>query len=64
MLRNRGWRIKAKKLLYEGVIVPTTLYVGEACSTRSAERGKVNVLEMKCLRIKFCESVTNGKRYE
>ena len=47
---HRGLGIKAKKCLYEGVIVPTTLYGAEACGMRSAERRKVNVLEMKCLR--------------
>ena len=39
-----------KKCLYEGVIVPTALYGAEAWGMRSAERRKVNVLEMKCLR--------------
>ena len=43
-------QIKAKKCLYEGVIVPTALYGGEAFGIRSAERRKVNVLEMNCLR--------------
>ena len=32
------------------LIVPTALYGAEAWGTRSAERRKVNVLEMKCLR--------------
>ena len=50
LLRNRGLGIKAKKCLYEGVIVPTALYEEDAWSMRSAERRKVNVLEMKCLR--------------
>ena len=50
VLSNKGLRIKAKKCLYEGVIVPTTLYGAEAWGMRSAERRKVNVLEMKCLR--------------
>ena len=40
----------AKKCLYEGVIVPTALYGVVAWGMRSAERRKVNVLEMKCLR--------------
>ena len=31
VLRNRGLGIKAKKCLYEGVIVPTALYGAEAC---------------------------------
>ena len=50
VLCNRGLGIKAKKSLYEGVIVPTALYGAEAWGMRSAERRKVNVLEMKCLR--------------
>ena len=50
VLSNRGLGIKAKKCLYEGVSVPTALYGAEAFVMRSAERLKVNVLEMKCLR--------------
>ena len=46
----RGLGIKAKKCLYEGVIVPLALYGMEAWDMRSAERNKVNVLEKKCLR--------------
>ena len=45
VLSNRGLGIKAKKCLYEGVIVPTALYGAEAWGMRSAERRKVNVLE-------------------
>ena len=52
VLSNSG---KAKKCLqaeclYEGVIVPRALYGAEAWGMRSAERRKVNVLEMMCLR--------------
>ena len=50
VLSNRGLGIKTKKCPYEGVIVPTALYRAEAWGMRSAERRKVNVLEMKCLR--------------
>ena len=50
VLSNRGLGIKAKKCLYEGVIVPTALYEAEAWGMRSADRRKVNVLEMKYLR--------------
>ena len=50
VLSNRGLGIKAKKCLYEGLIVPTALYGAEAWGMRSAERRKVNVLEMKSLR--------------
>ena len=42
--------INDKKCLYEGVIVPTAFYGAEAWGMRNAERRKVNVLEMKCLR--------------
>ena len=50
VLSNIGLGIKAKKCLYEGVIVPPELYEAEAWGMRSAERRRVNVLEMKCLR--------------
>ena len=50
VLSNRGLGIKAKKCLYEGVIAPTALYGAETWGRRSAEKRKVNVLEMKCLR--------------
>ena len=45
-----GLLIKAKKCLYEGVIAPTALYGAKSWGMRKAERRKVNVLEMKCLR--------------
>ena len=48
VLSYRGLGIKAKNCLYEGV--PKPVYAAEACGMRSAERVKVNVLEMKCLR--------------
>ena len=50
VLNNRGLRLKAKKCLYEGVIVSMALYGAEPWGMRSAEKRKVNVLEMKCLR--------------
>ena len=50
VLSNRGLGIKAKKCLYERVIVPLALYGAETWGMRSSERRKVNVLEMKCLR--------------
>ena len=50
VLSNKGLGIKAKRCLYEGVIVPTALYGAEACGMRSAERRKMNVPEMECLR--------------
>ena len=64
VLSNRGLGIKAKKCLYEGVIVPTTLYGAEACDMRSTERRKVNVLEMKCLRSLFGVSRMDRVRNE
>ena len=49
-MSNRGFGIRAKNCLYEGVIEPTALYGAEAWGMRSVERKKLNVLEMKCLR--------------
>ena len=48
--KNSVLGINAKRCLYGRVIVPTTLHGAEAWGMRSAERRKVNVLEMKCLR--------------
>ena len=64
MLSNRGLGIKAKKCLYEGVIVPTALYSVEAWGMRSVERRKVNVLEMKCMRNWVGVSRMDRARYE
>ena len=44
VVSNKGLGIKAKKCLYEGVIVPTALYGAEARGMRSAERRKVMFL--------------------
>ena len=49
VMSNRGLGIKAKKCLYEAVIVPTALY-GAEVGYGNVERRKVNILEMKCLR--------------
>ena len=38
VLNNRGLEINAKKRLYEGVIIPTSLYEAEARGMRSAEK--------------------------
>ena len=59
VLSNRGSGIKAKKYLYEGIIVPTAWYGAEAWGMRSGERTEVNVLEIKCFE-KFGWSVTIG----
>ena len=64
VLSYRGLGIKSKKCLYEGVIVPTALYGAEAWAMRSAERRKVNVLEMKCLRSLVGVSIMDRVRNE
>ena len=46
VVSNRGLGIKATECLYEGLIVPTALYGAEARGMRSAERWKMNVLEI------------------
>ena len=64
VLSNRELGEKAKKCLNEGVIVPTALYGADAWGMRSAERRKVNVHEMQCLRrlvaVSLIDRVRNG----
>ena len=62
MLSYRGLEVNINKCLYEGVTGPTALYGAEAWGLRSAERTKVNVLEMQCLRSLVGGRVTNGYR--
>ncbi len=40
----------AKRRLYEGVVVPTVLYGAETWNMGAAERRRLNVMEMRCLR--------------
>ena len=61
---NRGLGINAKNCLYEGLMLPTALYEAEAWGMRSAERRKVNALEMKCLRSLFGVSRMDRVRNE
>ena len=61
------WKVKevgmnAKRALYESIIVPTVLYGGEAWGLRQAERNRLDVMEMMCLR-SMC-GVTRRDRVE
>ena len=47
-----------------GVIIPTALYEAKSWGMRSAERRKLNVLEMKCLRSLVGVSRTDRVRNE
>ncbi len=42
--------MSAKRSLYEGVVVPTVLYGAETWNVGAAERKRLNVTEMRCLR--------------
>ncbi len=46
----RSLGINAKRRLYAGVVVPTVLYVAETWNVGTAERRRLNVMEMRCLR--------------
>ena len=65
MPSSKGLGIKAQKRL--GVIVPTALYGTEAWGMRSAERRKLNVVEMKCLKnlvgVSRMDGVNNEVKY-
>ena len=49
VLSNKGLEINAK-CPHEGVIVPKALHRADSSGMRSAERRKVNVIELKYLR--------------
>ena len=49
-MRNRGLGMNVEKVLYEKVIVTTVMYGSESWGMKVAERQKLNVFEMKCLR--------------
>ncbi len=42
--------MSAKRRLYEGVVVPTALYGAETWNVGAAERKRLNVMEMRCLK--------------
>ena len=46
------WRFgsRGKKILCEGVVAPTAPYGAETTGIREAERRKLDVFEMRCLR--------------
>ena len=50
VFRCRSLGMNVKRKLYEGVAVPTALYGSETWSMGVAEKRKLNVMEMKCLR--------------
>merc|ERR1711888_78008 len=45
----RSVNVRAKKELYESVVVPTVMYGSEAWGLRVEERRKLDVMEMRCL---------------
>ena len=50
ILKSRSLHMKVKRKLYEGIVVPTALYGAETWSMGTAEKRRLNVLEMRCLR--------------
>ena len=50
IFKCRSLGMNAKRKLYEGVVVPTALYGAETWNMGAAERRRLNVMEMRCLR--------------
>ena len=48
--KNRDLGMSTKKGLYESVIVPTALYAAETWGMKTADKQRLDVLEMRCLR--------------
>ena len=47
---NREMGMNVKTSLYESIIVPTALYGSETWGLKTADRNRLDVMEMKCLR--------------
>ena len=43
--------MNVKKVLYEKVVVPTVMHGSESWGMKVTERQKLNVSEMKCMRV-------------
>ncbi len=50
MFKCKSLGMSAKRRLYKGVVVLTALYGAETWNMGAAERKKLNVMEMRCLR--------------
>ncbi len=50
MFKCQSLSTSAKRRLYEGVVVPMALYGSETWNMGAAERKRLNVMEMRCLR--------------
>ena len=48
--KNRDLGMTVKRGLYNSVIVPTALYAAETWAMRAADKKRLDVMEMKCLR--------------
>ena len=48
--KNRDLGMGVKRRLYESVVVPTALYAAETWGMKTADRQRLDVLEMRCLR--------------
>jgi hypothetical protein len=50
MWKGEGLSIDSKRGMYEGIVAPTLLYGSEVWVTSAAERTRMEVMEMKCMR--------------
>ena len=50
VMSNRALGMSAKRRLYEGVVVPTAVYGAETWNMKEADRRRLDVFEMRCLR--------------
>ena len=64
VMKNRGLGMNVKRVLYEKVVVLTVMYGSESWGMKVAERQKLNVFEMKCLRSMTCVSRLDRVRNE
>ena len=64
VMTNRELGMNVKKVLYEKLVVPTIMYGSQSWGMKVTERQKLNVFEMKCLRIITGVSLLDRVRHE
>ncbi len=50
MLKCRSLGMRANRKLYKGVVVPNALYGSQKSNTGAAQRRRLNIMEMRCLK--------------
>jgi (2Fe-2S) ferredoxin len=64
MWKGEGLSIDSKRGMYKGIVSPMLLYGSESWATSAAERRRMEVMEMKCMRAMCGITIMNRVRNE